>query len=92
MATSSMLHVRLDDATKEQGNSVLKALGLSASDAVRILYHRLIADQAFPLEMKVPNPATRAAMAEAAAIIAEKRARFADADELFADLETPSGQ
>lgn len=92
MATSSMLHVRLDDAIKAQGNAVLAAIGLSASDAVRILYHRLIAEQGFPLEMKVPNPETRAAMAEADEIIASRRARFASADELFADLETPSGQ
>jgi DNA-damage-inducible protein J len=92
MATSSMLHVRLDDVTKDQGNSVLKALGLSASDAVRILYHRLIADQAFPIEMKIPNAVTRTAMAEADAIIAARSARFASADELIADLEAPGGQ
>lgn len=87
-----MLHVRLDDATKAKGAAVLNALGLSASDAVRILYHRLIADQAFPLEMKVPNSETRAAMAEADEIIAARRARFSNADDLIADLEKTSRQ
>lgn len=87
MTASSMLHVRMDDATKAQGGAVLAALGLSAADAVRILYHRLIADQAFPLEMKVPNAQTRAAMAEADETIAAHSARFADADALIADLE-----
>ncbi len=85
-----MLHVRMDDATKMQGGAVLEALGLSASDAVRILYHRLIADQAFPLEMKVPNAKTRAAMAEVEEIITARNARFASADELIADLEATS--
>jgi DNA-damage-inducible protein J len=92
MASSSMLHVRLDDVTKAKGAAVLNVLGLSASDAVRILYYRLIADQAFPLEMKVPNTETRAAMAETDEILSARRTRFANADELFADLEKTSGQ
>jgi DNA-damage-inducible protein J len=92
MAASSMLHVRLDDLTKSKGAAVLNALGLSASDAVRILYHRLIADQAFPLEMKVPNTETRAAMAETDEILTARRTRFANAEQLFADLEKTSGQ
>ena len=86
MAATSMLHVRLDDQLKEQGNAVLAAIGLSASDAVRLLYHRLIADQAFPLELKVPNAETRAAMAEAEAMIAERKAPFADGAELLDSL------
>lgn len=92
MASSSMLHVRLDDETKAKGTAVLDAIGLTASDAVRLLYRRLIADQAFPLELKVPNAETRAAMAEADEIIRERRARFTNADELFADLEKNGGK
>ena len=71
---------------------MLAAIGLSASDAVRLLYRRLIADQAFPLELKVPNTETRVAMAEADEIIEARRARFPDAGQLFADLEAASGQ
>lgn len=88
MASSAMLHVRIDDALKDQGNAVLKAIGLSSADAVRLLYHRLVAEQGFPLELKVPNAKTRAAMAEAEAIAAEKRARFTDAGELLAAVES----
>ena len=83
---SSMLHVRIDDETKARGNAVLEAIGLSASDAVRLLYKRIAADQAFPLELKVPNAETRAAMAEGQAILRERRARFENADELIASL------
>ncbi len=86
MANSSMLHVRLDEQIKERGNAVLAAMGLSAADAVRLLYHRLIADQAFPLELKVPNAETRAAMAEAEAMMAEGKARFANGAELIDSL------
>lgn len=86
---SAMLHVRLDKATKERGNAVLEAIGLTASDAVRLLYHRLIADQGFPLELKVPNAKTRAAMAEAESIAASGAARFANAEDMIEAIETP---
>ena len=68
-AHSSMLHVRIDDEVKAKATAALEAMGLSASDAVRLLFHRIAADQAFPLELKVPNAETRAAMAEAAEMI-----------------------
>ena len=87
---SSMLHVRLDDETKAQGNAVLEAIGLSASDAVRLLYRRLIADQSFPLELKVPNAETRRAMKESEAILRARCARFEEGEDLIASLETPT--
>ena len=83
---SSMLHIRLDDDVKAKATAALAAMGLTASDAVRLLFHRIIADQAFPLELKVPNAETRAAMAEADTILAERRAHFKEGDALFADL------
>jgi DNA-damage-inducible protein J len=86
-ASTSMLHIRIDEDVKAQAIAALTAMGLSASDAVRLLFHRIIADQAFPLELKVPNSATRAAMAEADAIISKGRARFADGETLIADLD-----
>jgi len=84
---TSMLHVRVDDETKEQATAALRTMGLSVSDAVRLFLRRVVAEQAFPLELKVPNAETRSAMAEAEAIAETRRARFATADELFADLE-----
>jgi DNA-damage-inducible protein J len=91
MAQSTMLHVRMDEDLKAQGNAALAAIGLSAADAVRLLYRRIVADQAFPLELKVPNATTRAAMAETDAIIAARSARFTDAESLFASLEGRDG-
>jgi len=77
----------VDDETKEQATAALRTMGLSVSDAVRLFLRRVVAEQAFPLELKVPNAETRSAMAEAEAIAETRRARFATADELFADLE-----
>jgi len=87
MAQSAMLRARIDEETKAQGDAVLEAIGLSASDAVRLLYRRMIAEQAFPLELKVPNAATRASMEESHAILRARTARFSKADELIASLD-----
>ena len=89
-AHSSMLHVRVDDEMKKKATATLGAMGLSVSDAVRLFLRRVVADQAFPLELKVPNAETRAAMAEAEDMARAHRVRFATADELFAHLEKNS--
>jgi DNA-damage-inducible protein J len=62
------------------------------SDAVRLFLKRVVADQAFPLELKVPNAATRTAMAEADEIAAKGKARFGSADNVMADLEKAAGK
>ena len=87
MAQSSMLHIRVDDETKTQATEALAAMGLSMSDAVRILLKRVVNDQAFPLELKVPNAETRAAMEEARAMMKAHQARFESTDALFDELE-----
>lgn len=89
---SSMLHVRMDEDVKAKATEALAAMGLSASDAVRLLFHRIAADQAFPLELKVPNAETRAAIEESNKMMRSGKLRFASADELFADLEKAGGK
>ena len=87
MAQSSMLHIRVDDEVKTQATEALAAMGLSMSDAVRIFLKRVVNDQAFPLELKVPNAETRAAMEEARAMMKAHQARFESTDALFDELE-----
>lgn len=91
-AQTSMLHIRVEDDIKTQATEALGAMGLSVSDAVRLFLRRVVIDQAFPLELKVPNAETRAAMEESRAMMAARRARYQSADELFADLEKNSRQ
>ena len=94
-AQTSMLHIRVYDDIKEQATAALATMGLSVSDAVRLFLRRVVVDQAFPLELKVPNAETQAAMNESRVMMANRRAgknRFASADEMFADLEKISGK
>ena len=86
-AHTSMLNIRIDDDTKAKATVALNAMGLSMTEAVRLFLHRVVAEQAFPLELRVPNARTRAAMAEADEMLRLRQTRFTNADELFADLE-----
>ena len=89
---SSMLHVRMDSELKREAIQALAAMGLTASEAVRLLFHRIAVDQAFPLELKVPNAATRRAMAESEEMMKRGKARFTDPHDMFAELEENCGQ
>lgn len=84
---SSMLHVRMNTEMKRKSTATLAAMGLTASEAVRLLFHRIVVDQAFPLELKVPNTQTRTAMAESKKMMRRGTARFGSTDEMFAELE-----
>ena len=79
---NSMLHVRMDSELKRKASRALASMGLPASDAVRLLFHRIVVDQAFPLELKVPNAETQAAMDEADALLKEGEPSFATSEEL----------
>jgi hypothetical protein len=51
-----------------------------------------LVDHAFPLELKVPNAETLAAMEESRAMMSKRRTRFASVDERFADLEKTNSE
>lgn len=84
MSTSRMIHVRVDEEIKAQATEALDAIGLSMADAVRLFLKRLVAEQAIPIELKVPNASTRAAIEEARAM---RRARFETPQALFDQLD-----
>lgn len=92
MATTSMVHVRVDDKIKAEAAETLASMGLSVSDAVRVFLTRVVVEKQLPFALKVPNPETHAAMMEADAIASGHKARFATADELLNDLEKNSSK
>jgi DNA-damage-inducible protein J len=67
MAATEMVHVRIDKRTKARAAKALAAMGLSVSDAVRVLLTRVAAEKSLPFEVKTPNAETIAAMKEARA-------------------------
>ena len=84
MAVSdTYVRARIDNTTKERATAALGAMGLSISDAIRLLMLRIADERRLPFEVKVPNAATREAMAELAA---GNGTKFASVDALMADL------
>ena len=77
------VRARIDTDTKERASEALAAMGLSISDAIRLLMLRIADERRLPFEVKVPNAATRKAIAE---LEAGKGKRFASVDALMADL------
>jgi len=65
VATTEMVHVRIDKRVKVKATKALANMGLSVSDAVRVLLTRVAAEKALPFEVKAPNASTVAAMREA---------------------------
>ena len=60
-----MVHVRVDERVKARATKALEAMGLSVSDAVRVLLTRVAVEQALPFDVRVPNAKTAAALKEA---------------------------
>ena len=62
MLENEVVRARIDRATKEEAAAVLAAMGLSVSDAFRLLMRRIAADKALPFEPLAPNAETIEAM------------------------------
>jgi DNA-damage-inducible protein J len=77
------VRARIDTGTKERAAEALDAMGLSISDAIRLLMFRIAEERRLPFEVKVPNAATREAIAE---LEAGKGKRFENVEALMADL------
>ena len=62
---NEMVQARIDGKIKEEAATVLAAMGLTVSDAVRLLLVRVARDKALPFEPLTPNAETIAAIREA---------------------------
>jgi DNA-damage-inducible protein J len=83
MAANAVVRARIDGNIKEEATAVLAAMGLTPSDAFRILMTRVAKEKALPFEPLVPNKETIEAMKEARK---GKLKSFTSVDDLMADL------
>jgi len=83
MAANTVVRARIDERTKNEAAAVLGAIGLTVSDAFRLMMVRIAREKALPFEPLVPNPTTIAAMKESPK---GRRPRFKTVDSLLADL------
>ena len=83
MNTDTVVRARIDSDTKARATEALHAMGLSVSDAIRLLLLRVADEKRLPFEVKVPNAETVKAVKE---LEQGKGKRFDSAEELFRDL------
>ena len=83
MNADAVVRARIDRDTKERATEALQAMGLSMSDAIRLLLLRVANEKRLPFSVEVPNAVTAEAMKE---LDDGKGKRFGSAEELFADL------
>jgi DNA-damage-inducible protein J len=83
ITADTYVRARIDTDTKERAADALEAMGLSISDAIRLLMLRIADERRLPFEIKVPSKATRKAIEQ---LEAGKGRHFATVDALMADL------
>ena len=81
--TDTYVTARIDTNTKERAAEALEAMGLSISDAIRLLMLRVADERRLPFEVKVPNLRTRKAITE---LETGKGKRLSSIDSLIEDL------
>ena len=82
MATS-IVHVRLDGKLKDQASKALESMGMSISDAVRLMLIRVATEKVLPFEVSIPNAVTVRAMCAADK---KKGKRYSSTIGLYEDL------
>jgi len=88
MPANAVVRARIDERLKDEASAVLASIGLTVSDAFRLMMVRIATDKALPFEPLVPNETTIAAMKEA------RRGglrSFGNVDALLKDLDDDSG-
>ena len=77
------VRARIDTVTKKRATDALDAMGLSVSDAIRLLMLRVADDRCLPFEIKAPNATTRNAIDE---LESGHGKSFTSVNDLMADL------
>ncbi|HEY4942966.1 MAG TPA: type II toxin-antitoxin system RelB/DinJ family antitoxin [Rhizomicrobium sp.] len=62
MAANAVVRARIDGRVKDEATAILGAIGLTVSDAVRLMLMRTVADKALPFNPLIPNAETIEAM------------------------------
>ncbi len=65
MHKSAIVNARIEPKLKADAESILNDVGLTAAEAVRLLYKQICLNKGLPFAVKIPNQKTRLAMEEA---------------------------
>lgn len=86
MAQTATVRARVRPDLKQNAETILEELGLSATTVIRMLYEQIVMRHAVPFSVSTPNAVTRDAMRDAAE--GRNLTRASSADELIAQLDS----
>jgi DNA-damage-inducible protein J len=84
MSKTATIRTRIEPGLKSEVEEILSELGLTASEAVHLLYRQIKLQRGLPFEVRMPNELTRRTLNASNAGRGVKR--FASKKELYADL------
>ena len=65
MTKTATVRARVDPGLKERAEGVLAKLGLNTTTAITLFYRQIVSYRGLPFDVRIPNAATRRAMAHA---------------------------
>jgi len=86
MPANAVVRARIDENTKNEAAIILASMGLTVSDAFRMMLRRVVTERALPFDPLAPNAETIAAMRDARSGRVQS---FETVEELMEDLNAP---
>ena len=84
MARTETIRARVEPELKSEAEAILKAVGLSSSEAMRLFLFQIVRQRGLPFEVKIPNAETIAAIEE---LEAGKGVRVNSLEDLLDDVD-----
>ena len=85
MPKSATIRARVEPELKAKAEATLEELGLSPTAAITLFYRQVVLQRGLPLELRVPNAETQAAMRDARS--GQHVTRASSVDDFFAQLD-----
>ena len=83
---SAVVHSRIEPEIKEQAERVLRRLGITPTEAIRMFYNQITLNDGLPFPVKIPNELTEKTLRESRE--GKNLESFDNLDELFKSWES----
>jgi DNA-damage-inducible protein J len=84
MSKTSMIRARIEPSLKDEVESILSSLGLTASETIQLLYRQIKLRKGLPFAVEIPNELTAKTLRESKA--GKGVRKFSTKQELYAEL------
>lgn len=78
---TAVVHARIEPETKEKAEHILRRLGISPTEAIRIFYNQICLGNGLPFSVVIPNQCTAATLEKSRR--GEEIEEFSSLDEMF---------